>query len=102
MLSLLFIPEQETSGHRTFEVKRQLVSDVSRNDTNSCVKTLKWAAEQPEAAVACGCARFCMQSRPLECSISCEALRDVLSEDKSPLLHQAAAMGNSDIVSLDL
>ena len=83
-------------------MKRQLVSDVSHNNTDSCVKTLKWAAEQPEAAVACGCARFCMQSRPLKCAISCEALHDVLSEDKSPLLHEAAAMGNSDLVSLDL
>ena len=41
---------QETSGHRAFEVRRQLVADVTANDTGGTAKTLEWAAKQPEAA----------------------------------------------------
>ncbi|CAE7550668.1 secG, partial [Symbiodinium pilosum] len=69
---------KETSGHRAFEVKRQLAAALSHNDTDACLKTLKWAEDQPEAT------------------------RAVLDERRSPLLHCAAANGNSDLVSLFL
>ncbi|CAE7209292.1 ANKRD50 [Symbiodinium natans] len=78
MNTKFFLYVKETSGHRTFEVKRQLVADVTANDTGGTTKTLEWAAKQPEA------------------------LQDVLAERKSPLLHVAAAKGNSDLVSLFL
>ena len=92
---------QESSGHRSFEIKRQLVADVKGNNTTGCMKTLKWAADQPEAA-AC---MLCVYSRNCETEhvvSNHEATRAVLDERKSPLLHYAAANGNSDLVQLDL
>ncbi|CAE7526635.1 ANKRD50 [Symbiodinium natans] len=78
MNTKFFLYVKETSGHRAFEVRRQLVADVTANDTGGTAKTLEWAAKQPEA------------------------LEAVLAARKSPLLHIAAEKGNSDLVHLFL
>ncbi|CAE7714985.1 Ank1 [Symbiodinium sp. CCMP2592] len=68
---MLFI--KESSGHRVFEIKRQLIADVAANSDLECRKTLKWAGKDAEA---------------------------VLKEKKRPLLHKAASQGNSGMVQL--
>ncbi|CAE7715002.1 ANKRD50 [Symbiodinium sp. CCMP2592] len=68
---MLFI--KESSGHRVFEIKRQLIADVAANSELECRKTLKWAGKDAEA---------------------------VLKEKKRPLLHKAASQGNSGMVQL--
>ncbi|CAE7706815.1 ANK1 [Symbiodinium sp. CCMP2592] len=70
---MLFI--KESSGHRVFEIKRQLIADVAANSELECRKTLKWAGKDAEA---------------------------VLEEKKKPLLHKAASQGNSGMVELFL
>ena len=66
---------QETSGHRTFEVKRQLVADVTANDTGGTTKTLEWAAKQPEAVTSSSFSLLslwgCSLNEPVPCSFSC-------------------------------
>ncbi|CAE7229175.1 ANKRD54 [Symbiodinium necroappetens] len=70
---MLFI--KESSGHRVFEVKRQLIADVAANSELGCRKTLLWAGKDAEA---------------------------VLQEKKKPMLHIAASQGNSRMVQLFL
>ncbi|CAE7714911.1 Ank3 [Symbiodinium sp. CCMP2592] len=70
---MLFI--KESSGHRVFEIKRQLIADVAANSELECRKTLHWAGKDAEA---------------------------VLQEKKKPLLHKAASQGNSGMVELFL
>ncbi|CAE7226382.1 ANKRD50, partial [Symbiodinium pilosum] len=97
---MLFV--KETSGHRSFEIKRQLVADVAANNTTRCRKTLKWA-DQPEAAACmCVCVPPFSPGIGAELVVSThEAIQAVLDERKSPLLHCAAANGNADLVQLD-
>ena len=40
---------QESSGHRVFEIKRQLIADVAANSELECRKTLLWAGKDAEA-----------------------------------------------------
>ncbi|CAE7420957.1 Asb10 [Symbiodinium necroappetens] len=70
---MLFI--KESSGHRVFEIKRQLIADVAANSELACQKTLLWAGKDAKA---------------------------VLREKKKPMLHIAASQGNSRMVQLFL
>ncbi|CAE7638219.1 ANKRD50 [Symbiodinium necroappetens] len=70
---MLFI--KESSGHRVFEIKRQLIADVAANSEPQCRETLHWAGKDAQA---------------------------VLKEPKKPLLHIAASQGNSRMVKLFL
>ncbi|CAE7446408.1 ANKRD50 [Symbiodinium necroappetens] len=70
---MLFI--KESSGHREFEIKRELIAHVAANSEPECRKTLLWAGKDAKA---------------------------VLQETKKPLLHKAASQGNSRMVQLFL
>ena len=69
---------KESSGHRAFEIKRQLVSDVSADDELGCRNTLEWAKKDVESVLR------------------------VLNENVDPLLHKAAAQGNSGMLQLSI
>eukprot|EP00439_Symbiodinium_sp_Y106_P054605 s3282_g7.t1 len=69
---------KETSGHRAFEIKRQLVADVAADNEKGCRDTLDWAKKDAESVLR------------------------VLNDCEKPLLHKAAAQGNSDMLQLFL
>ena len=64
---------KESSGHRAFEIKRQLVSDASADDELGCRNTLEWAKKDAESVLR------------------------LLNSNVDPL---PAAQGNSDMLQL--
>ena len=52
---------QEGSGHRTFEIKRQLIADVAAANVTNCSSTLKWAQHDAKASAwSSGCCIFAL------------------------------------------
>ena len=96
---------QETSGHRAFEIKRQLVADVAADNEKGCRDTLDWAKKAPWQESCHAQAPRTSDSAPR--LGTCRALPEdaesvlrVLNDCEKPLLHKAAAQGNSDMLQL--
>ncbi|CAE7930379.1 APX7, partial [Symbiodinium sp. KB8] len=76
MVDIVTCSSQFGSPAGAFEIKRQHVSDVSADDKLGCRNTLEWAKKDVESVLR------------------------VLNENFEPLLHKAAAQGNSDMLQL--
>ena len=90
---------KESSGHRVFEIKRQLIADVAANSELECRRTLHRAGKDAEAVLQCSTASA---SLPLQDELPHGAAlppargADVNLTDKTTqrtALHEAKAMG---------
>ncbi|CAE7519820.1 XBAT32 [Symbiodinium sp. CCMP2592] len=72
---------KEHSGHRSFEVKRELVAMVQKGNAQKCYDILDWGRKELGDAAT-------------------HELTKILNDPEKPMLHQAASGGHAELVSV--